>query len=67
MYFFTVSLAVGLRLSLIPYCTPAVIRHSSFPPPLSAQELGLVRANAISISNQRSVRSPVALVIVNVN
>jgi len=49
MHFFTFSLAAGLHLSLLPYCTPA------FPPPLYPQKLRLVRANAISISNERSV------------
>lgn len=52
MHFFTLSLAVGLHLSLLPYCTPAALCEPRFPPPLSAQKLGLVRANAISISNQ---------------
>lgn len=63
MRFFTLSLAVGLQLSLLPYCTPAALWKSPCPPPLSPHKLGLVRANAISISNERSVRSPAAPLI----
>ncbi|KAH9175157.1 Six-hairpin glycosidase-like protein [Lactarius sanguifluus] len=49
MHFFALSLAVGLHLSLLPYCTPAAL-WNSFPAPLSPQKLSLIRANAINIS-----------------
>jgi len=60
MRFFAISLAVGLHLSLLSYCAPAALWESPFPPPLSPQKLGQVRANAINISTHRSVRSPAA-------
>lgn len=65
MLFFAVSLVVGLHLSLLPYCTPAALRNSPFPPPLGHHKLGLVRANAISISNERSVCSPITPLVIN--
>ncbi|KAH8979938.1 Six-hairpin glycosidase-like protein [Lactarius hatsudake] len=52
MRFFALSLAVGLHLSLLPYCAPAAL-WNSFPAPLSSQKLSLIRANAINISTHR--------------
>ncbi|KAH9049232.1 Six-hairpin glycosidase-like protein [Lactarius deliciosus] len=49
MRFIDLSLAVGLHLSLLPYCAPAAL-WNSFPAPLSSQKLSLIRANAINIS-----------------
>lgn len=60
MRFFALSLAVGLHLSFLPYCTPAALWKVPLPPPLSPQKLGQVRANAVNISTHRSVRSPAA-------
>ena len=52
MHFLTVSLAVGLHFSLLSYCVPATTPSYSL---LDPQTLALVRANAISISTERSV------------
>ncbi|KAI9447312.1 hypothetical protein BJY52DRAFT_359303 [Lactarius psammicola] len=65
MHFFALSLAVALHLSLLPYCTPAALWESPFPPPLSPIKLGLVRDNAINISTRRSVRSSAAPLVAN--
>ena len=62
MHFFTVSLAVALHFALLSYCAPATI---SCPPLLDPQTLALVRANAISISTERSVCFHVAPLITN--
>ena len=48
------SFAVALYLPLLARCTPTM-SPLSLPPPLKAEKLSLVRANAIHISNRRSV------------